>query len=436
MAIEESIDPNYIKKLKTRERQLRFILDLKKKNDACVELNSLVNNITKSTMEYLEADGCNYNIIQEDRISVNHSIYNKLPMPQGDYKLSNYPKLKQLLEEGQVFSIENIIKTNKFDEHLKDSLVGNRIVSCLVTPIKKDNKVLGFFSITQSSPRVWTQDQYNLIKEIAVLAWSSAQIIQNDREKEELIFQLKEKEENLLKLIEELRRIDSLKKSFLASLCHELRNPLATISLGLDLMEHAEGDIEVQRETRKSLQRQSKQLNRLVDDLWNMTKINHNKFELVQEKIILNQLLKDLGKDFYFCLANKGIKFETDISSEKIIILGDKYRLTQVLENILNNSSKFTPKGGKVSLRLKRSRDKNIALISIKDTGKGIAADKLEEIFEPYVQAKDFHERKYGGLGLGLSIVKDIVEKHQGTIQALSQGQDKGTEMIIELPIL
>lgn len=385
--------------------------------------------MTKKTLDFFGADGCNYNSIYNDRIVLNKSIYNKMCMPLDNHLLSQYPKLELLLKEGKVFFVEDVNNTDQFDEDLKMSLVENGIMSCLVAPIIKNGDVVGFFSTSQTKPRRWTSEEFELIKELSLVAWGLVESIENERA-------LKESKRKLLQLVEELKRAQEIRKRFISSLSHELRNPLATISLGLDLMDYTEGDIKEQRKTRETLKRQTKQLIRLVGDLLNTTRITENRFELNLEKIEVNTLLEEIIKDNFLSSNCKEIVLEGNIVEDKIIIKGDKNRLRQAIGNMLNNSFKFTPEKGRVTITLKKGRQANEAYISIKDTGSGIPPDMLERIFDPHVQVRNDQGEATSGLGIGLSIVKDIVESHKGSIRALSQGENMGTEMIIKIPTL
>ncbi len=178
----------------------------------------------------------------------------------------------------------------------------------------------------------------------------AAALIMDITKRKEMELSLIEKEILARELIKKLEETDKQRIAFLSTLSHELRNPLATIALGLDLMDYTEYNKEEQQKTREILKRQTRQLNRLVDDLLNMTRITQNKFELKLEEIELNHLLGQVIEDSYLFFNEQGIEVETNIEKERVFIEGDRARLTQLIENILYNASKFTPSGGKVSI--------------------------------------------------------------------------------------
>lgn len=239
-----------------------------------------------------------------------------------------------------------------------------------------------------------------------------------------------------LELIKKLKEADESKTSFLSSLSHELRNPLATIMMGLDLLQGTEENKEIQEKTIEMMVRQGKQLSRLVDDLLDMTRITQNRFELKLEDVEINRLLSNIVKDSWSDFDKNQIGQDINISKKPIYIKGDPIRLTQAIENLLHNASKFTPKYGKISISLKEDYRRSQVVISIKDNGEGIGPELIENIFQPFVQVKNGLGKSSAGLGIGLSIVKDIIERHNGTIEALSRGRGWGTEFIIRLPII
>lgn len=247
---------------------------------------------------------------------------------------------------------------------------------------------------------------------------------------------LRESRDRGLELIRKLKEADELRTSFLSSLSHELRNPLATIMMGINLLQEIEYSKEIQEQTLEMMARQGEQLSRLVDDLLDMTRITRNKFKLNLETVELNKLIDNIAKDSYSWFEKKHITNEVNISEDKIHIKGDSIRLTQAIENLVHNASKFTPKHGKISIKLEKDYITNEAIVSIKDTGEGIAPKLLENIFEPFVQVKNNLGKSSSGLGIGLSIVKDIIKRHDGTIKVLSKGRGWGTEFIIRLPII
>ena len=247
---------------------------------------------------------------------------------------------------------------------------------------------------------------------------------------------LKESKKRALDLVRRLRESHRHRNEFLSALSHELRNPLATIMMGLALFEQVYLDKEQEQKIRGMIARQAGQLSRLVDDLLDMTRIEQNRFELKKSLLELNRMIEHISLDDQPLFSEKRITLETKVTSEKIYVVGDSVRLTQVIENLLHNASKFTPKDGKVTFILDKDQEAGKAIISVTDTGEGILPEQLEEIFKPFVRIGHSYDKNIAGLGVGLFVVKKIINKHGGDIEALSEGPGKGTEFIIRLPLI
>lgn len=249
------------------------------------------------------------------------------------------------------------------------------------------------------------------------------------------ITERKKLEEALRQKAEELAQADKNKNLFLHTLSHELRNPLATIVLSLDLLTHIADDSEPVARVIRILKRQTGHLTHLVDDLLDVTRITTNKIQLKKQPIELVELLRRSITDYQRQLESKGISFETDLPDTRVMLEADPVRLQQAVGNLLHNALKFTPAGGQVHLSARQDQETSAWFITVEDTGSGIEPDILPQLFEPFSQADQSLARDFGGLGLGLSIVKGIVELHGGTIDGYSEGCGKGARFTIHLPV-
>ena len=246
----------------------------------------------------------------------------------------------------------------------------------------------------------------------------------------------KKAKETLETLVEKLKQEDDRRISFMNTLSHELRNPLAAISLGLSLLKDAPSRGEQDDRTLSIMARQTTQLSRLVDDLLDVTRITQNKIELKRERIDLNEVVYHTVVDFQPQFAEKSVKLDFELYPEIIYVDADRARLTQAIGNLLHNAVKFTNKGGKTRVSVKLDQEaENQALIIVRDTGLGIDSAMLPELFEPFVQADASLAHSVGGLGLGLPIVKGIILLHNGDIRVESDGLGKGTCATIRLPL-
>lgn len=243
---------------------------------------------------------------------------------------------------------------------------------------------------------------------------------------------LRESEKKAIALVGELEKVDRNKNQFISVLSHELRNPLAAISAGVQILDITQ-DINQTAKVKEIISRQTNQLCKLVDDLLELTRISQNKITLKKEDIILNEIVKSAVEDIRLEYEKKGIKLGTKIQTKPIILNADPVRITQALGNILFNALKFTQANGVVWLTLKT--DKDYATISVRDNGIGISSEVLQSLFKPFTQAENTLARSGSGLGLGLSIVKGIVDLHEGSVSVYSEGLRKGSIFTIRLPI-
>ena len=229
-----------------------------------------------------------------------------------------------------------------------------------------------------------------------------------------------------------LREADRRKDEFLATLAHELRNPLAPIRSGLEVirMVGADGTIE---QTRSMMERQLLQMTRLVDDLLDLSRLTTGKFELRTERVPLREVISAALETSRPVIEHQGHALSVDVPDEPIFVDGDPTRLAQVVSNLLANSAKYTHRGGHI--RLSVSLDDAVAAVAVADDGIGIPRDMLEAVFEMFTQGDGALEKSTGGLGIGLSLVKGVVQMHGGTVEAKSEGKGKGSEFVVRLPV-
>ncbi len=223
------------------------------------------------------------------------------------------------------------------------------------------------------------------------------------------------------------------KDEFLGMLSHELRNPLAPIRNSIHILERAEPGGEQARRAQAVIRRQADHLTTLVDDLLDVTRIARGKIELKRGRVDLAALVRRVGEDHAAFIRERGIELAIEVPPEPTWTDGDPTRLAQVVGNLLHNCAKFTPSGGRATLALELVR--GAAEIHVRDTGLGMEPDLLMHVFEPFVQGERTLERKDGGLGLGLALVKGIAELHGGSVRAASAGPGRGSEFVVRLPI-
>jgi PAS domain S-box-containing protein len=231
-----------------------------------------------------------------------------------------------------------------------------------------------------------------------------------------------------------LREADRRKDDFLAMLAHELRNPLAPIRNAAQVLRSTNSDETAVNWALDVIERQMHQVTRLVDDLMDVSRITRNKLSLKRERVSLASVVQSAVETSRPLMETQRHEFRVSAPLDPIVLDADPMRLGQALANLLNNAARYTERGGRVWLNAERQGSD--AVITIRDTGIGIPPAQLPRIFEKFAQLDRPLERTQGGLGLGLSLVKALVELHGGTVHAHSDGPGKGSEFTVRLPIV
>jgi len=218
---------------------------------------------------------------------------------------------------------------------------------------------------------------------------------------------------------------------FLAMLGHELRNPISAILTASELMDRSDGR-HLDRE-RHVVARQVRHLSRLVDDLLDVSRVTHGKIPLQEKSVDLRPLLQRIAQGFEKAAGLQGVQLVCAVGEDPVIIRGDPLRLEQIVANLVSNAVKYTNRGGRVEVRL--DHDAGNATVRVRDTGVGISAAMLPRVFDLFAQAPGALDRAQGGMGIGLTLVKRLVELHGGTVQASSEGPGQGSEFVVRLPL-
>lgn len=247
------------------------------------------------------------------------------------------------------------------------------------------------------------------------------------------ITQRRQLEHNLRKLAVDLSEAGRRKDEFLATLAHELRNPLAPIRNAVQLI-RLSSDPSTVADARAVMERQLDQMVRLVDDLLDVSRITRGKIELRRHNIRVEEMLNSAVDTSRPLIEQMGHQLSVTMPDKTLIVNADLTRLAQVVANLLNNSAKYTDRGGQIWLTA--TEDGDDLVVSVKDTGIGISSDHLSHIFEMFSQVDGALDRSQGGLGIGLTLVKRLVEMHGGTVEARSQGKNQGAEFIVRLPAI
>lgn len=317
---------------------------------------------------------------------------------------------------------------------LSNSVTGRRTLYQLLVPALASPILLGIVATavtgTESVPDVDTTIWlmvWGLLIILTIVIWRFAYRLQQ----QEMARALAERERK--EALDALRRADERKDEFLAMLAHELRNPLAPLGAAADLLKVAyASDPDQVRRMSEVISRQVDHMVHLVNDLLDVSRVTRGIIVLQKEKLDARRLVAEALEQVLPLLNMKKHQFRVDLPNTTIPVEGDHKRLVQVLANLLNNAGKYTPEGGDLFVQLMTKGEK--VVVSVKDNGIGIAPDLLPDIFEIFTQAKRTPDRAQGGLGLGLALVKRIVELHGGWVSAHSEGLGKGSVFSVVLP--
>jgi PAS domain S-box-containing protein len=232
---------------------------------------------------------------------------------------------------------------------------------------------------------------------------------------------------------ESLRAADRRKDEFVATLAHELRNPLAPVAVALELMRRAEGDVARVRKARETMQRQVDHMVRLIDDLLDVSRMTRDRLELRRERVTLDVVVRDAVDASRPMIDRAGHALTVSLPPEPVHLHGDPTRLTQVFANLLNNACKYTAPHGDIALTA-RSDNEHVE-VTVSDNGIGIDPAFLPRVFDMFSQADSSVERRSGGLGIGLTLVKRLVEMHGGSVVVHSDGPGSGSVFVVRLPV-
>ncbi|GAB3939696.1 hypothetical protein GCM10028805_00490 [Spirosoma harenae] len=401
---------------KQYEQQQAYLLALSDALRSIADPVVVEETVTRMAMTYFEIDRCYYCTIEGDKFTIKRdALRGDLTSVAGMYPISSFPLLKKVVDEGQPFVVHDVGTTSILDEDLKALCFQLQVISFLNVPVIKNGKPVGVLCLVKSIPRNWLEIDIQLATETAERTWSAVERANAE---------------------EALKQADQRKDEFLAMLGHELRNPLGTLSNTLLLLGLTRGTDEnfSVEEALYQMNREVKHLNRIVDDLLDVSRISKGKMKLHRESIELVAIVRQTVQAASSLYKANHRRLAVSLPSKPLYLEADETRIAQILMNLLSNSLKYTHEGGQVWVNLEQQNEE--AILSVYDNGIGIAESDLRAIFDVFVQGQTTIDRPQGGLGLGLTMVKYLVEGYGGQIQAFSRGLNQGSEFVIHLPLL
>ncbi|MGH8241979.1 MAG: response regulator [Steroidobacteraceae bacterium] len=269
----------------------------------------------------------------------------------------------------------------------------------------------------------------------ASLSRANAELDAANRElQREKARELAELNRSLAEANRELIEANRRKDDFLAILAHELRNPLAPIRAAIAILQRQGSDDPLLKKMRQTIDRQVQHMTRLIDDLLDVSRVTQGKINLKLEPVDIGAIVRQAVETHMPEIGARGHRLAVSAPDGPLGVNGDPVRLTQMIGNLVGNAAKFTPEGGRIEVEVSAADE--LATIVVRDSGIGIAEEYLSHVFEMFGQVRNPRPHRHDGLGIGLALVKRIVEMHQGQVEARSKGENLGSEFIVRLPLL
>jgi signal transduction histidine kinase/ActR/RegA family two-component response regulator len=299
----------------------------------------------------------------------------------------------------------------------------------IAVPLLREGRWVASLWASDDQPRLWTKEEVSLLQTAAERTWTAIEKLRAEAERERLLRSEQEARDAA-------EKANQLKDEFLATLSHELRNPLNVI-LGYSELLLRMPEIEGSQRLIKmgeALRRNAQSQSQLINDLLDLSRLQRGKISLNLETVSLAAIIDSAVETVRADAAAKDIEIRLHPSDQLLLVEGDRLRLQQIAWNLLNNAVKFTPAGGRIEISL--DHDGDTAVLLVADTGQGIDQSFLPHVFEMFRQADGSNRRRHGGLGIGLALVRQLVQLHGGTISAESDGPNRGSQFAIRLPLL
>jgi len=406
--------------LRASDERRAFLLKLN--DDLRVSTDALAMQALAAQMlgERLAVDRAHYVEFDGDEFVIQHEyVRAAVPAMVGRHKFNDFGRsLIAQIGIGKVAVIPDIQAHPRLSEREKRNFADAGIAAMAGVMLTKDGMPAAAFAVHSMTPRRWTDAELELVAEVGERVWTAA-----DRVRATAALRESEKQ---------LRRADRKKDEFLATLAHELRNPLAPIRNALYLLRLPGTNSDPER-LHEILDRQVAHVVRLVDDLLEVSRITRGKIELRRERITLGQAVRVAVETSRPMIERGGHRLDVRLVDEPLPLQGDLVRLSQVFANLLNNAAKYTDAGGSIELSV--CREGAQAVVRVRDNGIGIAPEQADHLFEMFAQIERSTHRSQGGLGIGLWLVKRLIDLHGGSVAVESEGLGRGSCFIVRLPM-
>lgn len=411
-----------ITRRKQAEANTLFLLDLGECIRFAADADELLWAVAVALGEHLRANRCGFIEIdtKRDRFMVQRDYHPHVPSLVGSYPLSAFsPAVIEAGRSGQTTVIGNVAHDPRTAEFV-DAYRKVGVEAYVATPLVRAGELVSALVVAMAEPHEWNEREVALINLVAERTWLAVEKLQLDQA-------LRESDAAL-------RDADRRKDEFLATLAHELRNPLSLMRNVVTLQQGPNTPDTDPHWGRDIIERQVNYLTRLTDDLFDVSRITREQLDLQKEPVNLPEVIRAAVESCRSLIDQRKHELTVTMSQDAIYLDADRVRLTQVVMNLLNNAAKYTPDPGHIWLNVELAGD--TVEVRIKDTGVGIAAENLPHLFDLFYQVDRSFTRSEGGLGLGLTLVHRLVELHGGKVEVRSAGINRGSEFIVQLPVL
>lgn len=413
-------DVEYVQQLERKVAILTHLAEISVALNSTLQLQALLAFLMDSAAEIADAEAASVLLWEPNRrelyIAATTSSTANLDLVGQAVPLENSIA-------GAIMRLQEIIQVDDVHTDSRhyskfDATRGFETRSILGVPLTAKDQPIGVLEVLNKRQLPWTDDDRNYLSILAAqaaVAIDSAQLV-----------------DKLKKANQELSELDKLKNDFIAVASHELRTPLAVI-LGYAsfLKETSDGTVSQQA---AKVMNSALQLRRIIEDMTNLRFLKEGAAEINREPVALNRLIDNAAGDTRSLCETRGHQLQVEPVPDEVLICVDAGRVTMALTNVLNNAVIFTPPGGRIMIRAE-TRDSDEAWVTVTDNGTGLSADDMERIFEPFYQVQDHMTRKHGGIGIGLSIARALVEANGGRIWASSAGPGRGASFTLALPL-
>ncbi len=348
-----------------------------------------------------------YGVVLADNLSGTHGVI-------GRHRLDDYGSLAlQEFRAGRTLLVENTAEDSRLSDEEKAKTAALGIGAHLLVPLIRGGRPVAALAVHYAEPHCWSGEEVALIEEFAERTWVALERARREQE---------------------VREANRRKDEFLATLAHELRNPLAPLQNATQLLKMS-GIGEAQANfAREIIERQVQHMVHLVDDLMDVSRITLGQINLRHEKVNLGRVITDALESSRPAIEAGDHSLDVHLPASALYVEGDSTRLSQVFQNLLNNAAKYTPIGGRIALHAERREGE--VFVSVRDNGIGIEKGMQRRIFDLFTRVDPSESIKVTGLGIGLALARQLVERHGGRIEVHSGGLGKGSEFTVVLPLL